>query len=189
MTMRSLILIPIAVLAFCGAAVLSAVAAPGRYAITTELIAAAVSNNGVAISPEQITLLANVFASVARPQLHVMSVDRTENQRTVIRLECAEPEQCLPFFVTLRSDEGTNWQLAANAAHASSTPKTQPAAVVVRSGSSTTLLLDGRHVHITLPVICLENGAAGQTIHVTSPDRRQSYLAQVANDGTLKGRL
>ena len=42
------------------------------------------------------------------------------------------------------------------------------------------LLLEGTHVHITLPVICLENGAMGQIIHVSSPDRRQFYTAQVA---------
>lgn len=46
------------------------------------------------------------------------------------------------------------------------------------------LLMDGNHIHIKLSVISLENGSAGQTIRVSSQDRRQVYTAQIV-DGTL----
>jgi hypothetical protein len=186
---RNLFLIPIAIVAFFCAAVLPAAAESRRYAVTAELIAAAVSSNGVAISPGQVTLLTNVFASVADPELRVMSIGRAGDQRTIARLECAAADQCLPFFVALRTDGNTNAALLANPTPAPAAVKSRPAEIVVRSGSTATLLLEGPHVQITLPVICMQNGAAGQTIRATSPDHLQSYVAQVGNDGILKGRL
>jgi hypothetical protein len=186
---RNLFLIPIAMVAFCCAAALPAAAAAGRYAVTAELIAAAVSSNGVAISPDQVTMLTGVFASVANPQLRVISIGRAGNQRTIARLECAATDQCLPFFVALRTDDNTNAALAVSIAPAPVAVKTRTAQIAVRSGSTATLLLEGPHVQITLPVICMQNGSPGQTIRTTSPDRRQSYVAQVGADGTLKGRL
>ena len=37
-------------------------------------------------------------------------------------------------------------------------------------------------------MICLENGAPGQTIRATSPDHRQIYTAQVGEDGSAEGK-
>ena len=65
----------------------------------------------------------------------------------------------------------------------------KPVQFAVRQGSTTALILDGAHVHIQLAVISLENGIPGQTIRATSLDRRQVFTAQVAGDGTLRGRL
>ena len=60
---------------------------------------------------------------------------------------------------------------------------------VIRTGVRATLLLDGGHVHIQLPVVCLENGALGQTIRVTSLNHRQTYMAQVDANRILRGKL
>ena len=65
----------------------------------------------------------------------------------------------------------------------------RPESIVIRSGSSATLLLDGGHVHIRIPVTCLENGSTGQTIRATDKDRRRVYKAQVVANGVLQGRL
>jgi hypothetical protein len=58
---------------------------------------------------------------------------------------------------------------------------------VVRAGRPATLLLDGAHVHIRIAVVCLENGAAGQTIRVASKDHRQTYTAKVSRRSSIEG--
>ena len=99
----------------------------------------------------------------------------------------------MPFFVGLQLGNGGDAQTDG----ASSKPATSfiPASMtssrnyVVRSGSPATLQLDSEHVHIRLSVICLENGAAGQTIRVTGKDRRLVFSAQVIDGGTCRGGL
>jgi hypothetical protein len=172
---------------FIAMAALPAAAAPRRYAITTERIAAALSNGGVPVLPEQVTLPANVVASTADPVLKVMSIDRAGGQRALARLECASSQQCLPFIVTLRvSMEPAEASPRVQAAVFSSP---RPSTPLVRAGSPATLHLEGAHIHISLSVICLENGAMGQTIRATSKDRHQVYTVQVVRDGVLEGRL
>jgi hypothetical protein len=177
----------ISCLIFSVAAALPAAAASGHYAITTDRIAAAVSSSGMQVSPAQVTLLTTVVANIAEPVLKVMSIDRSRGQRTVARLECANAEQCVPFMVTLHMDADS----AATMPNRSATPVSQgrPAIPAVRAGSPATLRLEGTHVHISLSVICLENGVTGQTIRAASRDHRQMYTVQVLRDGTLEGRL
>jgi flagella basal body P-ring formation protein FlgA len=49
--------------------------------------------------------------------------------------------------------------------------------------------LTGEHIRIQLPVICLQNGRLGQTIRVTSKDRRQTFSAEVVGPVVLNRRL
>jgi len=162
-------------------------AAAARYAITTDQVAAAVRAGGIAVSPGQVSLMTNVVSSVADPELKLKSIDRAGDERVFARIECATTKQCLPFMVTLRTN------VAAQAM--AETPQLPPAANVrhttplVHAGSTVQMKLEGPHVHITLSVICLQNGAAGQTVHATSLDRKQVYSAQVLNEGVLEGRL
>ena len=172
---------------FAGAT-LPASAAPGRYAITTERIAEAISNRGVQVSPQQVTLLAGVVASVANPELNVQSIDRTGNEGVIARIACADSAQCLPFFVALHVQDA---QIASVTVvnPTAAVPAARPPVFAVRQGATTALFLDGAHVHISLSAICLENGVPGQTIRATSVDRRQVFTVQVASNGTLRGRL
>jgi len=70
-----------------------------------------------------------------------------------------------------------------------SSRKAAQSKVVMQSGSSAFLLLDGGHVHIKLAVICLESGVVGQTIRVASRGHEHTYMAEVCNDGLLRGAL
>ena len=167
----------------CAAAALPVPAAAPQYHLTAEQVAAAVSGAGVQVTPEQVSLLADVVASAPQPALKVKSIEPTGSDRAVARIECADSRQCLPFFVALQIGADQVRTALPGGQHSGSSPN------FVRSGERVILLLEGTHVHITLPVICLENGAVGQTIHVSSPDRRQFYTAQVAGDGLLRGRL
>jgi hypothetical protein len=189
--MKRLLLIPGLTLAV--AIALPAVAAPSRAAITTTQIAAAISDAGMKISAEQVTLLTDVLATTSSPTLTVQSMEPWGDHRMKVRMDCAGSEECLPFFVAVRFDSENTTQPSGEASDRSSIANLQSKlavnSIVVRAGSPATLLLDGGHVHIRLSVVCLENGMPGQTIRVSSKDRRQTYSAEVVNKEVLRGSL
>jgi hypothetical protein len=181
---------PILSCVIAAAIALPALAAPGREAITPVEIAAAVNRFGIQIAPEQIVLLSNVVATSAHPQLRVESLQRWDSQRMMVRLSCANPGECVPFFVGLRLNQDAGPQSIAQInATATGIPEPSTQTPKVRAGKLATLMLDGDHVHIRLTVICLETGTTGQTIRATDKDRRVVYTAQVADEGLLKGHL
>jgi hypothetical protein len=183
----------IPVLVLSAAMALPASAASGRTVITTAQIAAAISASGATVSPQQVTLLAEVVATTGNPALKVESIERWGDHRMKVRLACASSEECLPFLVAVHwTDETAAQPLLANAdrSPASASPaKTGSNSFVLRAGAPAILLLDGDHLHIRLIVTCLENGAAGQTIRVSSKDHLQTYSAEVVDGTTLRGRL
>jgi hypothetical protein len=167
---------------------LPAAAATGHDSITKEQVATAMSGAGMRVSADQVTLLTDVVASTSTPALRVESMERWGTDRMRVRLDCAKREDCLPFYVAINWSEGGVAALAAPSA-ALAHAKADTASYVVRAGASVVLMLDGDHVHIRIPVVCLENGAAGQTIRVSSKDHRLTYTAQVVDGNVLKGSL
>jgi hypothetical protein len=173
-------------------------ATPGHSPITAEQVAAAISGTGMSVSPEQVTLLSNVVAKSGTPRLDVESIEPWGNHRMKVRLDCANHDQCLPFYVSVQLDavrlnqNASDPSAAALSNQQSSTDAGQnhdPKAFLVRAGSRATLLIDTGHVHIRLSVVCLENGAAGQKIRVECKDPRQTYVARVVDGGVLRGNL
>ncbi len=175
---------------------LPAVAATGHDAIMPEQIAAAISGAGVPVSAKQVTLLTEVLARTNSPALRVQSMEPLSDHRMKVRLNCFNVAECVPFYVTIRtSGEGPAQPSPVASAQLQLPPprptprKTEADSPVLRTGSSATLLLEGDHMSIQLPVVCLESGAIGQTIRVASKDRRQTYTARVFDGGTLRGKL
>lgn len=170
-------------------------ASAGRYSISAEQVAVAVGRMGVRISPSQITVLADVVATTPAPVLRVRSLERLDADRFMVRLECVNEDSCLPFMTSIQVDKDEATKLASISSReclrcgANSVPAQQSGTVVIRSGSSAILELEGPHIHIRIPVICLQNGAAGQTIRATDKDHRRVYAAQVIDIGILRGRL
>jgi hypothetical protein len=169
-------------------------AAAERHAITTEQIADAVRHVGMEISPQQIAMMSDVVASSADPELRVQSIQPVAGDRAIVRLQCARVSQCLPFFVSLHLSGTSATQPAAAAVRSAAPPvlpvtTSSPAPVLVRRGSVATLDLDGEHVHISIPVISLENGSAGQSIRVTDRNHKQTYMAQVVDSGVVEARF
>lgn len=182
------------------AAAAPANAANGGDVITTAQIADAISNAGMKVSADQITLLTDVLAKTSTPTLRVQSMERWDDHRLRVRLDCANADECVPFFVAVRFSQPPAAASATPASAATalyntpalpagSTVPRSANAVAVKAGSMATLLLEGGHVHIQLVVVCLENGTPGQTIRVVSQDRRHNYMAEVIDGTTLKGRL
>ncbi len=172
-------------------AVVSASAATTRCAIASDLIAAKMNEMGIQVSPDQIVLLTDVTATVPSPVLKVSSVEKLDHERMLVRLECEQSEQCLPFFVSIapghENDAQTTPPAGLSPVHLPARYAARPP--VLRSGTPAKLLLQGEHVQITLSVICLESGAPGQTIRVTDKEHRMFYSAEVVNGALLKGTL
>ena len=174
--------------ALCAAPALAASARTGYYPITTEQIAALAAGEGLQVTPAEISLLSSVVATVPQPALKLRSVKPAPNYLLIARVECADSSQCLPFMVALRLSSG----VAPPAPAPEMKPVSRsspPAPILVRSGSTATLLLDGPHVHISIAVVCLENGTLGQTVRASNPDRSQYYTVQVVGSQLLRGRL
>lgn len=165
-------------------------AASGHYAIGVDKVAGAMAAMGMQITPAQLTMMTDAVATTSEPQLRVQSMQRWPGDRVVVRLECATPEQCLPFFVSVRLGNDAASQAAMANAALNVQPVIHTAPVMaVRAGTPATLYLDGDHVHIRVAVTCLQSGAIGQIIRAEGPDHQQTYTAQVAGDGVLRGRL
>ena len=182
-------LIAISILA--AAAALSAAAAPVRDAITAAQIAAAISEAGMKVSARQVTLLTEVVSTDSAPILKVQSMEPWGNHQIKVRLSCARREECLPFFVAVRDNDQNLLQRVSEDSRGPSTARSRPdpKSFVVRSGTPATLLIDGERIHIKLSVLCLENGAPGQTIRAASMDHKQTYSAVVVDGTLLRGRL
>jgi hypothetical protein len=172
---------------------LPAAAASDRVLITADQVAVAISASAMVVSPDQVTLLTEVVSKSTAPTLKVESIEPWGTHRIKVRLGCADQQDCLPFYVAVRFDQ----QNAAKdpVAHADpaissiSRSSQSSQAFVVRAGSHAVLLIDGGHVHVRLNVVCLENGATGQSIRVECKDPRQTYIAKVLNGGVLRGSL
>lgn len=161
--------------------------AAAQNAITPRQIAAALDSAGMSTTPEQVVLLTNVVATTSAPALKFESAELWSDHRIKVRLSCVRPEECLPFFVAVQGSQPQAVTADTTAAiPPAQSPSSPPA---MRAGGHATLLLEGDHIHIQLPVVCLESGAIGQTIRVTSLDHRLTYLAQVDGDRTLRGKL
>jgi len=187
MTQRNLIpsvLLPLALAA-------PAWAASAGTAITAEQIAAAISSTGAKTTPAQVTLLSDVVATTPAPRLKVESIERWGDQKIKVRLNCVEADQCLPFFVAVQwsQAQAAPPEFADVSSAASHRAMPGSRSFVLHAGSPAILLLDGDHIHIQTPVICLENGAPGQTIHVASKDRKLTYTVQVIDGTAVKGNL
>jgi hypothetical protein len=156
-------------------------------------VAAAIRDAGVNVSTEQVALLSDVVARTRAPVLRVESFGAWEGDLAAVRLECLASDECLPFVVTVRRSGTKNTEgvsVASNPQSLRRSPTDTPKSnLIVRIGSAAVLLLDGGHVHIQLVVICLENGAVGQTIRVTGKGREHTYMAVVGSDGLLRGTL
>jgi hypothetical protein len=172
---------------------LSGATAAGRAVITPVQIAEAISETGMRVTTEQVTLLADAVSTTPTPMLRVQSMEQWGEHRMKVRMACASNDQCLPFFVAVYRSEASPFQPAPASANTSTVGRAaaRPDArsYIVRAGAPARLMIDGDHVHIELLVTCLENGAAGQTIRVASSDRRQTYMAEVVDGTLLRGRL
>jgi hypothetical protein len=164
-----------------------------RFALTADQVAQFVSKGGIEVAGDQVFLLANVVAKVPNPVLDVLSVEPLGDKwfggrsgtHSWVKLGCHLPGECLPFYAVVSWPQ----EPAGRATHKSIAP---PAAlkpkkvITMRAGTHATMLMDDDRSHIQIAVISLENGIAGHSIRVTSPDHKQVYVAEVVNASLLR---
>ena len=172
-----------------GAALPAMAATPEHYPISTGNVAATISASGMTKLPEQVTFLTEVVATSPAPALKLRSVEKIGSERLSARIECISSDECLPFFVAIQTVQGSEQQIAAISARYSPAGTTSRAAAVVRAGTIVNLFLDGEHLHIRIPVVCLESGAPGQSIRVQDKSKRLVFTAQVVDGSAVRGRL
>ena len=167
------------------------------FALTAHQVARTLSNSGIQISEEQVSLLARVVATDPDPALDILSVEPLDVQlaakypeaRTRVKMACHQPGTCLPFFVVVRFSEGTaeRGASASGSAAAFGSEFLKPGGLItMRAGTRATMVMDDGRSHIQVAVISLENGITGHKIRVASPDHKQIYVAEVLGANLLK---
>jgi hypothetical protein len=149
----------------------------------------------------QVKLAAAVTSSSADTRLEIKSVTLISPREMRLRIVCSDVSECLPFFALATYPESIDTaklplQLADKAAgveqavHDAKKVETSASAAstpVMRSGSPATLDLDSNKVHVSIAVVCLESGAAGDKVRVATRDHKLVYVAEVVNSKLLKG--
>jgi|SRR5271166_2439344 len=154
----------------------------------------ALSTGGIKLSPRQVDVLSPLRAASSRPVLEVEAVEPWQDSGSKVRMRCRLQKECLPFYVLVSgvAQEDMRNTLAPRSGAPKAAARQQEIGRevwVVRRGEQATLALQGAHVLIELPVVCLSNGAAGATVRVTTPDHKRIYRAEVVGAGLLKGGL
>jgi hypothetical protein len=164
-----------------------------RFVLTADQVARAVSTGGIEVAGDQVSLLANVVATEPNPLLDVLSVEPLGDRwsgghsgtHSWAKLGCHLPGVCLPFYavVSWRQEPAGRATDRSIASPAALKPKE---AITMRAGAHATMLMDDDRSHIQIAVISLENGIAGQSIRVASPDHKQVYVAEVVSAHLLR---
>ena len=184
-----------------------------RYPVTSAQIVSAMQNREMSTSNVQVRLPGPITSLVADPALEIQSVSQINSHEMRLRVACLERTDCLPFFVVVTSADGQGSSslpvksapqpvstehsapLVKSASEAlpphevSSKSITSGEPPILRSGAPATLGFDGERLHVRVGVICLQSGAAGDKIRVTTRDHKQIYVAEIVDPTLLKGTL
>lgn len=161
-----------------------------RTPISRDCILRALHSSGVSILPEQMEELSGMTAAEPNPPLKVLSVDMLDADSDKVLLRCEHPNTCLPFYVLVnwgRLEDGS--ARPGRPDRKPGEPEPQPVNLLVRSGRTVVLMLEGEYIHMTLPVLCLQNGGRGQQVRVISKDTKKRYVARVTGPGVVTSAL
>jgi hypothetical protein len=181
---------------------------PARFLVTSAQIMTAMQNRQLPTEGVEVKIAAPITASIEEPLLDIQTIALLNAHTAQIKMACRNRTECLPFYVSATWSEApvtpllprTKQQAAAlvraetaqvQPAIKESSPKPdafktgQPQ--TIHAGTAATLLMDQDRVHLRVRVICLEGGAAGDKVRVTTPDHKQAYLAEIVSPTLLKG--
>jgi hypothetical protein len=183
----------------------------GRFPLSTTQIVDAMRERQMITEGVQLSLSVPITTIAANPLLEIRDIAPVNAHEFRLRIACRDSSECLPFFATATYPEASG--MSAPHAKADQPPipvRALPAARAIteapasstaikaansgeppllRSGSPATLDFDGERVHVRVEVICLESGATGDKIHVTTRDHKQIYVAEIVAPRALKGTL
>lgn len=154
-----------------------------RTPISREAILSALHHSGIGIASAQMEQLSQMTAAEANPLLNVLSVDLLNSEADKVLLHCEHPNTCLPFYVLVHW--GAPGEQATDRPGRTGGRPDRAEGLWVRSGRFAMLVLDGEYVHLTFPVLCLQNGGRGQQVRVISKATKKRYLARVIGPGLV----
>lgn len=171
--------------------------ARARYPMTPSEIVSAMQGRQLPTSGVEVRLAAPITAASANPALEIQSIALLGPREMRLRIACRDRSACLPFFAIARFPAQVNSTLLpvkverqpGSTALTSATQSETAAPPILHSGSPASLYFDGDRVHVRLEVICLEAGALGDKVRVTTRDRKQVFVAEIVNPTLLKGTL
>jgi hypothetical protein len=181
-----------------------------RFLLASSQIVSAMEERQLPTRGVQVRLAAPITAAIANPQLEVLAISLLSPHEMRLRLTCRDRSLCLSFFAIATYPEAVNPSVLkikpdgepseiAKYAPASKAVADVPAASlpvkqagsglppILHSGSPASLDFDEERVHVRIEVICLESGAVGDKIRVTTRDHKQIYVAEIVTPVLLKG--
>ena len=66
-------------------------------------------------------------------------------------------------------------------------PPSAPTRPDLRAGTPVTLVMEEGRIHIRLRVVSQQNGKVGENVRVSTPDRKQAFVAEIVAPNLLKG--
>ena len=169
---------------WCSALVGQASQPQARFSVTPEQVLQAMQERDWSVNGVQVRLAAPVTATAAHAELQIESVSPVAGHEALLRMVCRVHTECIPFFASVIWP--TNVSVPSLAAKPLGTANAL-APSVIRAGSPATLLLEGARIHIRLRVVFAENGHVGDRLRVTTPNHKQTYVAEVLTPQLLRG--
>lgn len=184
-----------------------------RFPVTTQMILSAMQQRQLSIDGVQVRIAAPVTAAVPNPMLDIQTFSSVDRQNAQIRIGCRNHTECISFYVAVtwpaqssaaQTPAQQDHQSADNTESAPAAPGTTTTSFpvdqnqfrqlptpspVLRAGTPVTLVMENGPIHIRLHVISLQNGTVGETVRVSTPDRKQTFTAEILAPNLLKGSL
>jgi hypothetical protein len=167
-----------------------------HFVLTAQLVARVLSDRGMPVTGDHVSLLANVVATEPHPLLDILSVKPWGNEasgpqaasRSLVKLACRSTDVCLPFYAVVTGPDSSGKATPPKSVSypvSNGVPRSALNATM-RAGTQAILILDDKRSHVQLRVISLQNGNPGDRIRVATPDRQQFYVAEVVSAYVLK---
>lgn len=192
-----------------GLAISSSAQAPStRFAIAASQVTRAMVSASLPVEGVEVKLPASFTSSTSNAVLEVESLTSIGHHAARLRLVCKDHSECIPFFAEVKFPDavdvtqlrdvksarvvaGQSSETASQTGVPDSSPKPSPAkdVAILRAGAPATLVFDADRIHIRIEVVSLQAGRPGSRVRVSSPDHKQTYVAEVVTPTLLKGEL
>jgi len=170
---------------------------PARFPVTSDQVVAAMRDRQLPIEGLRVIMPTSITASLDHPSLEIESMTLLSPHTAQLKVSCREPGVCLAFYVsatwpaqsvavTMPPGLGHTIVQAGEAKLERAATRSEP---TLRAGSQATLLFEGDRLHIRMRVVCLQGGATGDKVRVSTPDRKQTFTAEILGPTLLKGSL
>jgi len=151
------------------------IAQPPEFGIQGDRVRAAIARDLRLVEGEvtELEIGTAPVSRVAEPELTAVRRSALPGGRVLFRMRC-RLQRCLPFYASARVPAGSVLTKRAER------PGEKP---LLRANDRAMLRIVSEGMRISVPIVCLEDGRAGETIKVRTADTRDHWRAVVAEAG------